>query len=77
MEVNTHYAKTNLSKLIQKVILGEDVVIAKAGKPVARLVRVTPPGGKRTLGAARGRIWFAKDWDAPMSRKELLRFIGE
>ena len=77
MEVNTHFAKTHLSKLIGKAILGEEVVIARAGKPVARLVRVAPPGGKRKLGAARGRVWFAKGWDAPMSRKELERLIAE
>jgi antitoxin (DNA-binding transcriptional repressor) of toxin-antitoxin stability system len=74
--VGPHYAKTHLSKLIGRALLGEDVVIARAGKPVARLVRVAPPGGKRELGAAHGRIWFSEGWDAPMTRKDLERFIG-
>jgi len=76
MEVNTHYAKTHLSRLIEKAMLGEDVVIARAGKPVARLVRVAPPGGQRQLGSARGRIVFKPGWDAPMTRKELEQFLG-
>ncbi|MFB3777440.1 MAG: type II toxin-antitoxin system Phd/YefM family antitoxin [Bryobacteraceae bacterium] len=76
MEVNTHYAKTHLSKLLEKALLGEEIVIARAGKPVARLVRVAPPGGKRKLGTARGRIWFSEGWDAPMSQKELRQFMG-
>lgn len=75
MQVNTHYAKTHLSRLIEKAILGEEVVIARAGRPVARLVRVAPPGGKRQLGSARGQIVFRPGWNAPMSRKELERFL--
>jgi len=76
VEVNTHYAKTHLSRLIEKAILGEEVVIARAGKPVARLVRVASPGGKRQLGSARGQVVFRPGWDAPMTRKELERFLG-
>ena len=76
MEVNTHYAKTHLSRLIEKAILGEDVVLARAGKPVAKLVRIQAEGRKRVLGSAKGTIWYAKDWDAPMTDKEFEEFIG-
>ncbi len=76
MEVNTHYAKTHLSKLIAKALLGEDVVIARAGKPIARLTRLAPPAATRKLGAARGQIVFSKGWNAPMTRKELEEFIS-
>ena len=76
MEVNTHYAKTHLSRLIEKAMLGEEVVIARAGKPVAKLVRIGADGRKRILGSAKGTIWYAKDWDAPMTVKEFEEFIG-
>jgi len=54
--VNTHQAKTHLSKLLQRVELGEDITIARAGKPVARLVPVPPDQRKRTPGRAKGKI---------------------
>lgn len=74
--MNTHYAKTHLSRLIEEVMLGQEVVIARAGKPVARLVRVAPPGGRRQLGSARGQIVLRPGWDAPMTRTELEQFVG-
>ncbi|HEX8561272.1 MAG TPA: type II toxin-antitoxin system Phd/YefM family antitoxin [Pyrinomonadaceae bacterium] len=66
IEVNVHEAKTNLSRLLQRVAAGEEVVIARAGVPVARLVPVKPSGGKRTLGEDEGRGWIADDFDAPL-----------
>lgn len=65
MQVNVHNAKTNLSKLIEHALRGEDVVIARAGKPAVRLVRVRPKG--RVFGSAAGTIHFTAGWDAPMS----------
>ena len=59
--VNMHEAKSTLSKLVEKVAEGEEVVIAKAGKPVARLVKFEHE--KRTLGGWEGRIWIADDFD--------------
>ncbi len=61
MEVDIREAKSNLSKLLQRVALGEEVIIAKDGIPVAKLVRVEPP--LRTLGLERGKIWMADDFD--------------
>ncbi|MCW5890595.1 MAG: type II toxin-antitoxin system prevent-host-death family antitoxin [bacterium] len=52
---NVHEAKTNFSKLLERAHRGEEVVIAKAGKPYARLVAVTPPGDRKP-GTFRGRI---------------------
>jgi prevent-host-death family protein len=63
--VNIHEAKTNLSRLLVEVENGREVTIARAGRPVARLVPAGPPR-KRELGLERGQIWIAPDFDAPM-----------
>ncbi len=70
-EVNIHEAKTHLSRLLEKVQQGEEVIIAKAGKPVAKLVKVTPPA-KRVLGSGVGTIKFYPGWDDPITVEELL-----
>jgi antitoxin (DNA-binding transcriptional repressor) of toxin-antitoxin stability system len=57
-------------------MLGEDVVIARAGKPVAKLVRIQVRGRKRILGSAKGTIWYAEDWDGPVNDREFEAFIG-
>ena len=64
--VNIHEAKTHLSRLVQEAAAGEEIVIAKAGRPVARLVPVTGPGAARSLGFMHGRITLAPDFDAPL-----------
>ena len=64
MEVNVHHAKTNLSKLIAAVESGEEVIIARNGKPAVKLVMVPPPirkSRKHMLGAGIGKIWMAED----------------
>lgn len=76
MEVNIHEAKTHLSRLLQRVAAGEEVTIAKAGVPVARLVAVEPTGNTRPLGFARGEIWIADDFDAPLPDDLLKEFYG-
>jgi prevent-host-death family protein len=77
MEVNIHEAKTNFSKLLQRVALGEEVIIAKAGVPVAKLVPVSDAQGKRPLGFLKGEIWMAEDFDAPLPPDILAGFLGE
>jgi prevent-host-death family protein len=74
--VNIHEAKTHLSKLLGRVMEGEEIVIAKAGKPVARLVpeRPTSPA-KRVPGIDKGRIWTAGDFDV-MSERDLVTWYG-
>jgi len=54
MEVNIHEAKTHLSRLLERVAIGEEVIIAKAGKPVAKLVPINEPPKRRFLGSAKG-----------------------
>jgi prevent-host-death family protein len=77
MEVNVHEAKTNFSKLLQRVAAGEEITIAKAGVPVAKLVPVEPKKGKRKLGIDEGRIYIADDFDAPLPDEILAGFYGE
>ena len=62
-EVNIHEAKTHLSKLLRRVTAGEEIVIARAGKPIARRVAVAEPLRPRELGKDRGKIWIADDFD--------------
>lgn len=64
--VNMHDAKTNLSSLVEQARLGEDIVIAKNGKPVARLVPVEAPGARRPMGRYAGKIVIHDDFDAPL-----------
>jgi prevent-host-death family protein len=62
MKVNIHHAKTNLSSLILRAEAGEEVIIARAGKPVVKLVAVAPPAPEvYQPGALKGKIWFAED----------------
>lgn len=63
---NIHEAKAQLSALVKKAMMGEDVIIAKDNKPVVKLTALQPPGKARKPGSARGRIWIAEDFDAPL-----------
>lgn len=74
LEVNVHEAKTHLSRLLARVARGEEVVIARAGKPVARLVPVARPKGRRVLGRDKGKVTIASDFDAPLPRAVLTAF---
>lgn len=75
MEINIHEAKTHLSRLIERALAGEEITIAKAGKPVVRLVPVEPK--KPILGNARGTIQYSDDWDAPMTDEEYADWTGD
>jgi prevent-host-death family protein len=70
-EVNVHQAKTHLSELLHRVEAGEEVVIARAGKPVARLVPVQPGSSDRPLGLDAGLVRVAPDFDAPLPEEVL------
>jgi prevent-host-death family protein len=67
-EVNTHEAKTQLSRLLRRVRAGEEITIANRGVPVARLVPVSAHPSKRKLGAYGDTIKIADDFDAPSGR---------
>jgi len=69
MEVNIHEAKTHLSKLLERVALGEEVIIAKAGKPVAKLVRIESAPKNRILGSARGQFVVPDDFNDPLPKE--------
>jgi prevent-host-death family protein len=74
--VNIHDAKTNLSRLVDEVASGSEVVIAKAGKPVAKLVPLLAPRRERRPGALKGRIRMAADFDAPLPEDVMRAFEG-
>jgi prevent-host-death family protein len=75
MEVNVYQAKTHLSRLLRRVAAGEEIVIARAGRPVARLVPIRG-GGARQLGIDRGVFEVPPDFDAPLPEKALREFEG-
>lgn len=75
--INIHRAKTQLSRLIERVNAGEEIVIAKAGRPVARLVPATAPTAPRMPGLMKGRIRVSKDFDAPLADDLLDAFEGK
>ena len=78
MIVNIHAAKTHLSRLVEQVANGDEIVIARAGKPVARLVPVSAPQApeRRVLGALAGRFKLPPDFDAPLPDDEIDAFEG-
>ena len=70
--VNIHEAKTHLSRLLQRVINGEEIVIAKAGKPIACLTPYTPRPARRTPGNDAGKVVISPDFDEPLPEFEAL-----
>ena len=74
--VNVHEAKTHLSRLLERVAAGEEIVIARANRPVARLVPVARPGRRRVPGTGKGRIRLREDFDAPLPDELLDGFEG-
>ena len=73
--VNIHEAKTHLSRLLEQVAKGETVIIAKAGKPVARLVPLEAPSGAARLGFMAGQISVPDDFDE-MGREEIEKMFN-
>jgi len=70
--VNIHDAKTHLSRLVEDAAKGEEIIIAKAGKPMARLVPIAE--GRRRVpkfGTLRGKIQMAPDWDSPEANQAI------
>ena len=74
--VNIHAAKTQLSRLVDAAAAGEEIIIAKAGKPAARLGPLTVPGEKRRLGILAGRLRVPEDFDAPLPVEVIEAFQG-
>lgn len=76
-KVNIHQAKTQFSRLVELAASGEEVVIAKSGTPVARLVSYTPKGKARRPGSMRGKIRIKKNFDAPLPKELQAAFEGK
>lgn len=76
-QVNIHQAKTELSKLVERAEAGEEVVIARAGKPAAKLVPLTRFRGRRRLGLLDGKFKIPDDFNAPLPASVLRAFEGK
>jgi prevent-host-death family protein len=76
VNVNVYAAKTNLSRLLERAERGEEVVIMRNGRPVAKLVAITAPTKARKLGTLKGRVRISKDFDAPLPDATLDAFEG-
>jgi len=63
-QFNIHDAKTNLSRIIERVESGEEIIISRAGHPVAKVVPLTRKAGRTGRGSLRGRLVAAPDWDS-------------
>jgi prevent-host-death family protein len=75
-QVNIHQAKTQLSKLVEAAAQGEEIIIAKSGKPLARLVQfVQPEISPCKPGALKGKIWISEDFDDSMNEEELSLWV--
>ena len=75
-QINIHHAKTHLSKLVEEVALGEEIIIAKAGKPIAKLVPIDKPKPNvRLPGSMKHQIKFADNINQSMSNTELALWL--
>lgn len=70
--VNMHEAKTHLSRLVQRAEAGEEIIIGRSGKPVAKLVPYVARRQARAGGQLKGQIWVSPDFDAPDPELESL-----
>lgn len=75
-QVNIHEAKTHLSRLVEQAAAGEEIIIARGGKPVARLVPLAAAPEKRRLGLFKGELNVPDDFDAPLPDHVLALFEG-
>jgi len=76
-QVNLYDAKTHLSALVERAAGGEEIIIAKAGLPRARLVPLARPSKPRRPGAWKGRVVIGPDFDAPLPEEVLAAFEGK
>jgi len=74
--INIHEAKTHLSRIVDDVAAGAEVVIARAGKPVARLMPLENAPRRKTLGLLKGKLKVADDFNAPLPPDVLADFEG-
>ncbi|TLF78349.1 type II toxin-antitoxin system Phd/YefM family antitoxin [Nocardia cyriacigeorgica] len=75
-QFNIHEAKTNLSRIIERVERGEEIVISRAGHPVAKVVPLKRRVNRRGRGSLRGTLRLAPDWDSEETNAEIARDFG-
>lgn len=74
MKVNVHEAKTHFSRLLDRALAGEEVIVMKSGRPLVRLVPVESAPAPRTLGSAKGDFVTPDDFNAPLPEDVLSEF---
>jgi len=74
--INVHEAKTHLSRLLDQVAAGAEIIIAKAGKPLAKLSPISEPVKKKKLGLLKGKVKVPDDFNAPLPDEVIASFEG-
>ncbi len=74
--INMHEAKTNLSRIAEEVAAGEEIIVAKAGKPKMKLIPISKDENKIKLGKLKGKFQIGKDFDAPLPKSVIDDFYG-
>jgi prevent-host-death family protein len=75
-QFNIHDAKTNLSRIIQRVEQGEEIIISRSGTPVAKVVPLTRTVSRVGRGSLAGELVAADDWDSPEVNESIVRDFG-
>lgn len=75
-QFNIHEAKTNLSRIIERVEHGEEIIISRAGHPVAKVIPLTRAARRTERGSLRGTLVLTDDWDAPEVNEAIARDFG-
>ena len=75
-QFNIHDAKTNLSRIIDRVEHGEEIIISRSGKPVAKVIPLNPRADRTGRGSLAGQLTMADDWDSPDVNEAIARDFG-
>jgi prevent-host-death family protein len=76
IKINIHEAKTHLSRYVEEAAQGKEIIIAKAGKPIARIAPLAPAKAKRKLGLLDGKARIPDDFNSPLPDEVLAEFLG-
>ena len=75
-QFNVHEAKTHLSRILERVERGEEIVISRAGKPVAKVVPIVRRVNRTAGGSLKGLLVLDDDWDSPETNEQIARDFG-
>jgi prevent-host-death family protein len=75
-QFNIHDAKTNLSRIIERVEHGEEIIISRAGRPVAKVIPLVRRASRTARGSLRGKLKLAEDWDSAETNSSIARDFG-